>query len=326
MSEIFQGVADFSKISLHYKDNFYEDSFNYGSRLIFSDKHFLKLTNNSIRVRKPFFYYRIKPSFSKRNPVREFSSESKQRFLLKIDSLADFKPKYFITLTVQNDIFTTEELYRKMKSIYDNNHFSDIWVWKKEFQKRGAPHFHLLVEDKLDLGIDFYKRMFVRLWNYGIKYSKKRSSCVKIEKVKKKNSSIFYFAKYLSKDKESQNVCPAGRTCGRFWGLFGSRGRFLPDFQMSLTKKQSICLSCFLHCLKSVVFKKENVKPIDLLVDSGSFFYCFSYDIKQILLDFVDFFDFDNFFLDTQTDLDNFSLVCLSYIKNNLFSLDKIPF
>lgn len=89
-------------------------------------------------------------------------------------------------------------------------------MWFLEFQKRGAPHFHLFVSGKV--GKAELSRSWYRIVKSGdVKHLK---AGTEVSAIRKPYALAVYAAKYAAK--WSQKVVPEGyRDVGRFWGLFG---------------------------------------------------------------------------------------------------------
>ena len=91
-------------------------------------------------------------------------------------------------------------------------------LWVMEFQKRGAPHFHILVDKHIphqDVAAMWYK-----IVSSGDEKHLKAGT--RVSRIKNVKQVICYISKYLGK-KNYQKVVPEGfENVGRFWGM--SRG------------------------------------------------------------------------------------------------------
>lgn len=88
--------------------------------------------------------------------------------------------------------------------------------WFYEFQKRGAPHFHIFTTgkvDKEDLSEAWYKIV-------GSEDLKHLRAGTKIEAIRKPHAIAAYAAKYAAKA-EQKEVPEGFEDVGRFWGCFG---------------------------------------------------------------------------------------------------------
>lgn len=146
----------------------------------------------------------IKKENPKRGKIKKFSKTSKRRLQGLLSKLKR-QHLLFVTLTYAENMTDNE----RAKSDLDNfsrevnRRNKKIWfVWKMEYQERGAIHYHLLV------GGSNYKYM-KKILN---KYWRKGYTNIKIAK----KIDLYYFAKYVSKD--IKNV--PGQHSGRFWGIY----------------------------------------------------------------------------------------------------------
>lgn len=93
------------------------------------------------------------------------------------------------------------------------------YVWFLEFQKRGAPHFHILVEsDVTPMREDISKRWYKAVKSGDDKHLR---AGTRTEKIRQADGARRYAAKYGAK-KEQKTVPPRFSDVGRFWGA--SRG------------------------------------------------------------------------------------------------------
>lgn len=93
------------------------------------------------------------------------------------------------------------------------------YLWFMEFQRRGAPHFHVI----LDADMTGEKREISQRWYdaVGSEDKKHLQAGTNTQRVRERNGAARYVAKYASK--QYQKKRPEGyRDCGRFWGC--SRG------------------------------------------------------------------------------------------------------
>lgn len=157
----------------------------------------------------------------RRGKVRGFSRGSRRRLLDTLNQVRrDAVVKaLFVTLTYpgswpgawqrwKRDI---DALGKRLKRQYPGVSF----VWRLEYQRRGAPHFHLLL-----FGVPFIPHDWLaRAW-YAVVDSgdpKHLLAGVEVRRVKRFRSVIGYASKYLAKVKDEDS----GRTDGRVWGIVG---------------------------------------------------------------------------------------------------------
>jgi hypothetical protein len=108
-------------------------------------------------------------------------------------------------------------------------------VWKLEYQRRGAPHFHLLVRPLP--GSSFPDDFTSKLRG---EWSRVGGGFVQESKKVDRRGVIHYMANYLAKKtgaKSYQEQVPAGVWSGRFWGVWG-KPELMPEFVAKLTDEQ----------------------------------------------------------------------------------------
>lgn len=82
-------------------------------------------------------------------------------------------------------------------------------IWRMEFQKRGAPHFHLLV-----LGVGYIdKDDLQRMWGevIGPEHNDQKTgrfAFTRVEKMRSSNGAVYYMAKYVAKSGDGFNYRP----------------------------------------------------------------------------------------------------------------------
>lgn len=162
----------------------------------------------------------------KRGKVAGFSSKSRNRLMrtlaeVRRDCLPDF-----VTLTFPEDYPTIERAKRDLDTLIKRlaRKYPDVaGVWKLEPQRRGAPHFHLLVwnvpyvELLAFVPVAWYEIVGSGDENH-LKWHKGElgnSPCV--QQIESQRGVFWYASKYMSKE-----VAIASGVCdwGRWWGVF----------------------------------------------------------------------------------------------------------
>jgi hypothetical protein len=200
------------------------------------------------------------PPKSKRGTVTTFSKKSRSRILktfAMIDSNA-LSRSLFVTLTYPR-VFPQEPLiYRahfqafskRLRRLFPQSSA----VWKLEFQKRGAPHFHLII-----LGVPFIARTWLsRVWAeiVGSGDDRHRKAGTQVARVHSARTAITYASKYVAKI--SENV-PDWHV-GRFWGAIGRRSIPSSCIQWPLERRGFARLSRFIrHVVSSR--SRQNTQP-----------------------------------------------------------------
>lgn len=205
------------------------------------------------------FVSSIKPDSGNGIPERQedditsFSKNSRSR-LLKIFSeisLSEFRKIYFVTLTYHHD---WPDEPKKLKRQLDNyiKRLSRInvnlhYLWRLEYQKRGAPHFHFifLIPKKWETFregrfLDDVKNHWLEIKECSC--SSCRSYAVKSEELVSYRKALYYVSKYVGKVDESL----VNKAIGRRWG----NSRDLPRHKQ---KTNEIPLYKFLY-LKQLLY------------------------------------------------------------------------
>jgi hypothetical protein len=160
----------------------------------------------------------------KRGKVAGFSGKSRNRLMRTLAEVRRDCLPVFVTLTFPNDYPTIERAKRDLDTFIKRlaRNFPDVaGVWKLEPQKRGAPHFHLLIwgADHSELlafvpvawcevvGSDDSNHL---AWHKGELGNK---PCV--QKIESQRGVFWYASKYMSKE-----VGTMFSDWGRWWGVF----------------------------------------------------------------------------------------------------------
>jgi hypothetical protein len=112
-----------------------------------------------------------------------------------------------------------ESFKKRWIRAYDKPH----GLWKLEFQRRGVPHYHLLLFCPSGESADTMRHWIsVNWWQVtGETTPEHLSAGTRCESWHSKRSPGNYYAKHGSwRTKEYQNTCPAGDKPGRFWGAW----------------------------------------------------------------------------------------------------------
>lgn len=184
---------------------------------------------------------------SKRELITHWSEKSRQRLRwlianIKKEALAQ---ALFVTLTYPEafpacDDHETYKGHLNHFTVslrrYFHNRVSGIW--KLEFQKRGAAHYHLLL-----LGIPQQSLESFRTWTalewfkvVGSGDDKHLRAGTGVEAAKSANGAACYLAKYISKDDQTR----PGNFTGRYWGVIGREQLPMSSVQTVLLDERSM--------------------------------------------------------------------------------------
>ena len=153
---------------------------------------------------------------AKRTNVIEFTRKSRER-LAFVANNTSIEFSHMITLTYPREYETDGKIVKK----HLNRFLSWIrgyapgvnYLWFIEFQSRGAPHFHIL----LDVGVskDKVSKMWYKHVNSGDE--KHLAAGTRVERIRKRDGARRYGLKYAFK--MQQKIVPSNYSnVGRFWG------------------------------------------------------------------------------------------------------------
>jgi len=180
----------------------------------------------------------------KRGKITGFSPESQRRlrqYLAKIPDSEMMRGR-LITLTWPSD-FPAPEDTEAFKRPLDSFRKSlarrgGSGVWVLEFQKRGAPHYHLIIFGLNHIPINQLRELVAKRW-YEIVGSgdpKHLKAGTAVEYPKSSGKARGYLAKYCSKGDQALE----GVEVGRYWGKISKKSiPIAPEVQVSLTLPQS---------------------------------------------------------------------------------------
>ena len=156
-----------------------------------------------------------------RGVVRGFSRGSRRRLLSTLNKVSKthLQSALFVTLTYPG---VWPDAWERWKRDLDamgkriRRQFPGCsFVWRLEYQRRGAPHFHLML-----FGVPFVPASWLaRSWYeiVGSGDSRHLAAGTEVRRVRNFRSVIGYAAKYLAKGKSDDDA----RTDGRVWGVVG---------------------------------------------------------------------------------------------------------
>jgi len=169
-----------------------------------------------------------RPTPKKRGDVERFSPASRRRMRRTLAQLRlpELPPVLFVTLTYHNkweNRLHSRDLANWFRSI--KHHFGDLhYIWRCELQKRGAPHFHVMVWQKIpsDISDAEYLRSLRMMWigitDQGTKEHRKHGFH-SARPDSGLGAVMAYLRKYLAKEDSPSNDHPYR---GRRWAA--SRG------------------------------------------------------------------------------------------------------
>lgn len=163
----------------------------------------------------------------KRGKIKVLTRQSVQRMKLHFRNLPENSIVAMLTLTYPAnfpcDGLKVKRDLKAMKEFLKRQHCGGVWF--EEFQKRGAPHFHIFLGNFPSCGVSGVAKAWYRIvgsgdekhlnWHLG-----KLSGRPCLEWMRKPHAASAYATKYATK--MEQKIVPAEyANVGRFWGYFG---------------------------------------------------------------------------------------------------------
>ncbi len=179
----------------------------------------------------------LPPAGCVRGEIMGFSDDSRRRLQIKLSQM-DFRvPTLLVTLTWHYDWGDWEDWktsYRAWKKRLDRR-----WgwlvrggVWRLEFQRRGAPHYHLLLflTEKISVSLlRLFREWVSRSWSDVLYRGKDAAHLAAGTNVRQTYNTepgrvgalMRYLCKYLAKVDSEDEMSRKGQKTGRMWGTFG---------------------------------------------------------------------------------------------------------
>lgn len=157
-------------------------------------------------------------SHSKRGKVSQFSARSRGRMLDMVYKLDKNAVPIMITLTYPADWWQFTPAQVKMHldhfaRVLERHYPRAAFIWKLEFQDRGAPHYHLLIWNAKP----WYKDVARWWWEVvGSGDPAHLKAGTKVEALRSYRGTLSYCGKaYMGKE----SATPPGQNWGRLWGV-----------------------------------------------------------------------------------------------------------
>lgn len=175
---------------------------------------------------------KIENKYGNRGVIKGMSANSRRRLmdiLMKIDwdsiTNNDIGIKYrgfFVTLTYPKEYVNDRKVYKKhLKAMIMRlrRKYDEIaLIWKLEYQKRGAPHYHILLYIKNGAKLDDIRAWISLNWYQVVKSNdyKHYKAGTNVKPIIGNNTRLMrYLGKYIGKIYETVNET------GRVWGVWG---------------------------------------------------------------------------------------------------------
>lgn len=167
----------------------------------------------------------------RRGKISEFSPASRRRLLVLLNSIDQRKMPLpvFITLTYPGSWPTDSRERKRHLDAFRKRMERRLGrfpaIWRLEFQRRGAPHYHLLAF--VDDGVSCLRTFVSEAWyeSCGRICPEHLRAGTNVQRVRSWRQASSYAAKYLGKLETLAPGCPSP---GRFWGVW--RRNLLPIY------------------------------------------------------------------------------------------------
>lgn len=163
----------------------------------------------------------------KRSDVTGFSRKSRQRmihFLASIDEEATGAQRYFVTLTYPGQFPACSKVWKADLDTFCKRlqrlEGYEAHVWKLEPQKRGAPHFHLMVF----MASELERQWVAQSWFEAVGSGRPEHylAGTQCDRIECWNGVMYYTSKYLAKvEKVPDALVGIWSRPGRWWGKGG---------------------------------------------------------------------------------------------------------
>jgi hypothetical protein len=187
-----------------------------------------------------------------RGCVKGFSFASRRRLLrclASIDKAASSVTPLFVTLTYPNKWDEDPKSWRKNLRAFikrlDREFGESAVFWRLEFQKRGAPHFHLMV---WDVKATHKFRKWVSLAWYRVVASqdpKHLKAGTNVQRCKSWNGASAYLSKYLAKPSDGEHE--PNEFSGRCWGIENRKHLSFSPNSWLVAIKQALAIRRAMH-------------------------------------------------------------------------------
>lgn len=161
------------------------------------------------------------PKAANRGTIKGISSKSRYRLIKFLSQISRPDEPVFITLTYRNfsDSFKDwkRHLHNFRRVVADE--FPDYCgIWRLEFQKRGAPHFHILAWLVREVPLDWLQTRLSEIWCrvIGQQSEANKEYGVTVEPCTDFRRSAFYISVYQAKDSQDRDDIQTGREWGHW--------------------------------------------------------------------------------------------------------------
>lgn len=231
----------------HIKDAFYRERGEITYKM--------EISHHSMILKKTMYLPPVNKSHNERSNIVEYSMKSRKRFFEALltmdwgnipqDTIRELTLTYPAIYPKDGKILKRHlDAYAKRLKKFGKKYGGIAFPWKMEFQRRGAPHFHLILISGTSIPLEELRSWALKSWNNlvskwileqdGFSESEKNEAIEKHKKagieadIVRKNAKglVCYVAWYIGKNKgkakEYQHEVPTEyENVGRWWGFYG---------------------------------------------------------------------------------------------------------
>jgi hypothetical protein len=166
---------------------------------------------------------RTRDKVATRGKIKGISRKSRKNLLRLLNKIEPNGNYYFVTLTYgKNYSLDFKEWKKHLHRLFSSlkYHYPKLSsIWRLEFQKRGAPHYHLLLSVPDKPSQSKLRLLIRKIWLRAIQdnsYATHRHA-VRVDVVRDLKKCGFYLSLYQSKDANDRQDIATGRE----WGIYG---------------------------------------------------------------------------------------------------------
>lgn len=218
--------------------------------------YFMEVAPHILTIRKKMYLPPSKKTYARKS-ITDYSLKSRKRFFeallmmdweeMNEDTIRELTLTYPAIYPNDGKILKLQfDAFAKRLKRFGQNYGELAFVWKMEFQKRGAPHYHLIILTRFPIPLDVLRSWALDSWSSMVakwinkqkEYTpeekldaikKHQQAGIEADKVRKSTGGLVcYLAWYIGKGKgqakAAQHVVPKEfQNVGRWWGFYGKR-------------------------------------------------------------------------------------------------------
>lgn len=237
--------------------------------LLLSHNSTLKVWNDLVVVSTPFS--EPPKGGGKRSEIEGFSRESRKRMIEDLHKVK-FAEVLFVTLTYPAEFPHDWRVYKRNLKAFRmrvEREFGKVQCfWRLEYQKRGAPHYHLLYLDPPYMGKEWVSLAWYEVVGSGdVRHLKAGTNVVPIREEQGKALVAFYVGKYASKPDEGIDEVDHGKT-GRHWGKWNVKTEDPIEFTLESGQAEYVALELFSSRGSADTWRPSDYRNTTIMGDS----------------------------------------------------------